>query len=328
MIFTESLTGLGQLPPTGAFYCVLGPKHADGPYGEGRALAILPGQLADRLIAAGRKKQAMDVSVVLSRDLPLTWTGRGIGQHRHPYTKADFLYAKNLGLYHHLHMLDSHTGTHLVPPSYALPASEEQVAPYAAAEAAWLEDFEKEFGPRGFSNVTTEQVPLAQTCGPARIIDVTALVGTTPQSDWPASPQISLAFVQQYEQDHGALQPGEIVIFRSGHSDRYFKPKPEGQACIADPLNGKSEGWPAPAPAAIEYLAQKGIRCVATDGPSLGGVDPRSALMTYWAMGRNNIVGVEFLTNLADVPGGAYFLFAPVKIEGCHGGPGRAIVLY
>ena len=76
------------------------------------------------------------------------------------------------------------------------------------------------------------------------------------------------------------------------------------------------------------YLAKKGIRCVATDGPTLGGVDPGSALKTYWALGSHDMVGVEFLTNLGSLPEDAYFLFAPVKIRGCHGGPGRAIALY
>ncbi|HEV3007318.1 MAG TPA: cyclase family protein, partial [Pirellulales bacterium] len=34
MVWTEGATGLGQLPPTGAFYCMLGPKHADCLYSE------------------------------------------------------------------------------------------------------------------------------------------------------------------------------------------------------------------------------------------------------------------------------------------------------
>jgi tricorn protease len=81
-------------------------------------------------------------------------------------------------------------------------------------------------------------------------------------------------------------------------------------------------------PEAIVYLAKKGIRCVATDGPSLGGVDPRRALMTYWALGSRGMVGIEFLTNVRDLPEKAFFVFAPVKIQHCHGGPGRAIALY
>ena len=97
---------------------------------------------------------------------------------------------------------------------------------------------------------------------------------------------------------------------------------------MADPLNGKREGWPAPGPDAIDYLAGKGIRCVGTDGPTLGGVEPEAALWTYWALGSKGMVGVEFLTHVGKLPQGAYFIFAPVKIRGCHGGPGRALAFY
>ena len=62
----------------------------------------------------------------------------------------------------------------------------------------------------------------------------------------------------------------------------------------------------------------------------MGGVDPRSALHTYWALGSRDMVGVEFLYNVGAIPEGEqpYFLFAPIKIRDCHGGPGRAIVLW
>jgi kynurenine formamidase len=36
MIWTEGATSLGQLPSTGAFYCMLSPRHANGPYSETR----------------------------------------------------------------------------------------------------------------------------------------------------------------------------------------------------------------------------------------------------------------------------------------------------
>ena len=50
--------------------------------------------------------------------------------------------------------------------------------------------------------------------------------------------------------------------------------------------------------------------------------------MSYWTLGGKGMVAVEFLTNLAKLPGKAYFLFAAPKIRGSHGGPGRAIALY
>ena len=96
-----------------------------------------------------------------------------------------------------------------------------------------------------------------------------------------------------------------------------------------DPLRGKSEGWPAPGPDLIVYLKEKGVRCIASDAPDLGGVDPKRALMTYWALGSRQMVGVEFLVNVNKIPAKqAYFMFAAVKVRDCHGGPGRAIVLY
>jgi kynurenine formamidase len=222
----------------------------------------------------------------------------------------------------------AHAGTHLVPPAYALPARGFDNAGYAPEVREWLAEYEKKYGPRGTSDVTADKVPVEQTCGRARVIDVKQLIGTTAKDSWPASPEITPDVIVKYEKEHGELKPSDIVVFRSGHSDRHLKPFPAGNSCLADPLNGKSEGWPAPGPDAILYLAKKGVRCVATDGPTLGGAEPKRALFTYWALGSNGMVGVEYLTGLERLPEGAYFLFAALKIRGCHGGPGRALALY
>ena len=42
MIFTEYLTGVGQLPAKGAFYVFLNPKIENNHGGPGRAIGILP----------------------------------------------------------------------------------------------------------------------------------------------------------------------------------------------------------------------------------------------------------------------------------------------
>lgn len=328
MIWTESATNLGALPPTGAFYCMIGPKHASGIYGEGRAFAIPAGTLAQRLIGSARKKNVLDLSVVLADDLPTTWPGRGAGNHRQPYLTVRFGMNPNTKTPFAYQMLDSHAGTHLVPPAYALPAPGFDDDSYAPEIRTWLKEYSQRYGARGTSTVTTEQVPLEQTCGPARVIDVRHRLGTLPKERWPASPEITEDDIRGFEKQHGELKPGDVVIFRSGWTDQYYRPLPAGNACLADPLNGKAEGWPAPGPDAVGYLARKGIRCIGTDAPTLGGVAPKQALFTYWALGSNGQVGVEFLTNLGALPQDAYFLFAAVKIKGCHGGPGRAIALY
>jgi kynurenine formamidase len=327
MIWTEAAANLGLLPATGAFYCMLGPKHAGGPYAECRALAIVGGELPQRLIESCRAKRAIDLSPTLAPDLPLTSPGLGTGQHRQVYLKVDFLFSEYLDMWHHTHLMDSAAGTHLVPPSYALPPDDKPVA-YAPDIRGWLIEYERKYGKRSSSTMTTEQVPLEWTCGPARVIDVQKLIGTTQRQDWPASPEITRAHIEQFEREHGDLEPGDIVIFHTGHLDRHLKPQPNDTGVWQDALAGVSEGWPAPGPGAVVYLQERGIRCLATDAPDLGGVDPQRALMTYWALGSRNMVGVEFLVHVDQIPEEGYFLFAAIKIANCHGGPGRAIVLY
>jgi kynurenine formamidase len=328
MIWTEGATNLGALPATGAFYCLLGPKHKDGPYSEGRAFSIVGGDLPMRLINSCRNKRAIDLSPTLAPQRPLTHPGIGTGDHRQVYLKIDFLYSEYLDMWHHGHLMDAMTGTHLVPPSFALPAAEPPI-PYAPEIRGWLQEYEKKYGRRGTSSLTTEQVPLDWTCGEARVIDVRSLVGSTQSTNWPASPEITVAHVEAYERTTNPLRPGDVVIFRTGYNDRNLLLPMDNSGMWIDPLRGKTEGWPAPGPDVIVYLKEKGIRCVASDAPDLGGVDRRRALMTYWALGSREMVGVEFLVNVDKIPAkGAYFLFGAVKVRDCHGGPGRAIVLY
>jgi len=329
MIWTEGATNLGTLPPTGSFYCMMGPKHEGGPYSEGRAFAVTGGELPQRLIDSCKNKRVVDLSPTLSPKYPLTSPGIGTGNHRQVYLKVDFLYSEYLDMWHHTHLMDSMAGSHLVPPSFALPTNEQQPA-YAPEVRGWLQEYEQKYGPRGTSAMTTEKVLLDWTAGRLRIIDVRSLVGTTAAKTWPASPEITPAHIEAAEKKNGELKPGDVVLLQTGHLDKNLRPQPNDTGLWSDPLQGKSEGWPAIGADAVIYLKSKGIRCVATDAPDLGGVDARSALMTYWALGSREMVGVEFLHNVGSIPLNkeAYFLFAAVKIRDCHGGPGRAIVLW
>lgn len=326
MIWAEGVTNLGNIPTLGAFYSQLPPKHGGGIGAEIRAFTVVGSPLSKWLVNAARGKRVLDLSVQLSENLPVWWPGPGVGNSRYPY------YQHVLPLPftppQHQRAFDSHVGTHLVPPSYALPREGFDNSDYALEIQEWLEQYEEIYGSRGISDVTTEQVPLSQTSGWARVIDVKPLIGSTSKLSWPASPVISPEYIKKHEKEHGELKPGTVVIFNSGYSDIYLKPFPQDRACLVEPINGEREGWPAPGPDAIQYLANKGIQCVATDGPTLGGVDPKNALMTYWMLGSRGMVGVEYLTNVGTLPPKAYFLFAAPRIRDSHGGTGRAIALY
>jgi len=325
-IFTESAKGLNQLPATGTFYWCSGPRHALSPCCEARALAITEPNVAKFLIKSTREKRVTDLSVVLADDLPLKWPGHRVGHHRQGYYSVNVFRAELIAVDFCTKILDSNSTTHLVPPVFALPEPGFDNRQYDDNVREWLAEYERKYGPRGHSDVTTEKVPLSQSMGWARVIDVTRLIGTTDKSTWPASPEITEEHIQNYEHDHGDIEKGQVVIFHTGHLDRTYRSKSD--ACMVTPLKGESEGWPAPGPDAIGYLARRGVRCVAIDAPSLGGVGAKQALFTYWALASQGMLGVEFLINVGHLPEKAYFLFAPIKIEGCHGGPGRAIAYH
>lgn len=333
MIWTECSTNLGSLPTTGAFVALLVAKHAGGSGGECRQIGITEPKLAARLNESAKNKRVVDLSVTLDEDYPITWPGYGPGDEATRYvSKTLNAFSKVRGPYFaKTHILDSQVGTHVVLPSYSLPPSGFENSRYSPEIQAILKKYESTFGPRGTSSMTLEQVPLDQTVGEAHVVDVRSLVGSTKASEWPASPTITAEFLKQQDQVR-PFRAGEIVIFYSGFSDAHFKPLPESpelDEVFAAPLAGKAEGWPAPNPEAIAFLAEKGIRCIGTDGPTLGGVERENSLMVSWLSATKGMLAVEFLTNLSEIRDKpAYFLFAPIKIQGLHGGYGRALALY
>lgn len=333
MIWTECSTNLGSLPATGAFTALLVAKHAGGSGGECREIAITEPKLASRLIDSASRQRVADLSVTLDEDYPITWPGYGPGDEASRYvSKTLNAFSKVRGPYFaKTHLLDGQAGTHVVLPSYSLPPEGFDNNRYSAEIQKILKKYEASYGPRGTSSMSMDNAPLHQMLGEAHVVDVRSLTGSTKVSDWPASPRITREFLEK----HAATRPfaaGEIVIFYSGYSDAHFKPvpvPPELDEMFAAPLAGKSEGWPAATPEAVAFLIEKGIRCLGTDGPTLGGVDRENALLVNWLAASRGPLIVEYLTNVGsihDKP--AYFLFAPIKIKGSRGGYGRALALY
>lgn len=333
MIWTECSTNLGSLSTTGSFTALLTAKHAGGSGGECRGIGITEPKLAARLIESARNKRVADLSVTLDEDYPVTWPGYGPGDEASRYvSKTLNAFSKIRGPYFaKTHMLDGLVGTHVVLPSFSLPPAGFDNSKYSDEVKAVLKKYESKYGQRGHSSMTLEQAPLHQMMGEAHVVDVRKLVGTTKSTDWPKSPAITREFLKEHDAAW-PFQAGEVVVFFSGFSDAHFKPLPEPPALeemFAAPLAGKSEGWPAPTADAIAFLAEKGIRCVGTDSPTLGGVDREDALMVYWLSASKGMLALEYLTNVGaihDKP--AYVLFAPIKIQGTRGGYGRALALY
>ena len=334
MIWVECGTNFGSLPATGSFVAILAAKHAGGSGGECRCVAVTDPAIAAELIARAKGHRVADLSVTLDEHLPVVWPGRSPGEEGARYvSKVLNKFSRERGPFFALtHLFDSFAGTHLVLPGFALPADDGERAAADPAVRAAIEAHERRHGPSGTSAVRTETAPLERTMGPAHVVDVRSLRGTaTFATGRPAGPAISREFLQRHAATR-PFRPGEVVLFFSGHSDETFKPLPAGpeqDACLVKPLAGTAEGWAAPTPEAVAWLAGQGIGCIGTDAPTLGGVDAESALEVDRVAAARGIHVVAFLTNLEAIAGkDSFFLFAPIKIEGTRGGYGRALALF
>ncbi|HVT66435.1 MAG TPA: hypothetical protein VHF26_01705 [Trebonia sp.] len=68
------------------------------------------------------------------------------------------------------------------------------------------------------------------------------------------------------------------------------------------------------------------MRCVGTDGLSIGAADDGSA--AHLAALPQGMTVVEALCGLGQLPPrGAWFLFLPIRLEDGTGGPGRALAV-
>lgn len=333
LVWVECATNLGSLPTTGAFVAILPAKHAGGSGGECRMLAVTKPDLAATLIARAKAKSVVDLSVTLDESLPIVWPGWGPGEEGGRYiAKVLNAFSKERGPFFALgHVFDSYAGTHVVLPSFALPADRAAIAAADPAIREAVAAYEQDHGSLGTSALRTADAPLASMMGPAHVVDVRGLVGTATFAEGrPRSPLVTGEWLEQHAATR-PFQPGEVVIFFSGHTDRHLAPFPAAPAldpCLAKPLAGRAEGWPAVSAEAVHYLAERGIRCLGTDGPTLGGVDPAVAREVDWMAGSQGLVVVEMLTGVGAIADrDVFFIFAPVKIAATRGGYGRALAL-
>jgi kynurenine formamidase len=273
-----------------------------------------------------KKGDVVDLSVLDAMDMPCWWPFVVM-----PYVVAD--YNKHDGwrgpYWTRVHIIDSHVGTHYDSPQHFIPPPDFDNDTYTPFAKEVLAEYEAKYGPRPTTPICNDLVPVAQFVGPLRVVDVTHLVGTIPQSQWPAGPDITVADIQKYEAKYGPIKAGDVVAFKTKHNDRLYKKFPEGLKCVYDPLVGKAEGWPTPTPEAIEYLYNKGVKHLVIDAPSMGDVTGKKAIFTHWAGLGREMIYTEFVCNLDKVPadGSAFYAFLPLKTVGASGDVGRAIAI-
>jgi kynurenine formamidase len=157
--------------------------------------------------------------------------------------------------------------------------------------------------------VTIERVPLTQLMGRGVRVDC---------RDMQAGESVSKARLQAWEGNHGPVQANDIVLFDFGWSARW-QLRPKHLPYI--------ENWPGVAMETAEYLLSKKIAALGVDTLT---PDTPEALRTepiHPVVLEKQVLLVENLCNLDQLPDFFLFLAFPLKIREGSGSPVRAVAL-
>ncbi len=199
----------------------------------------------------------VDLSLLVAPEYPCNWPTWPRFQINH-YERIGPLSPYNSDIL----FIDGNTGTQLDVPPHSVALPETKLA---------------NSGP--FGAAFTDKIPAWQFGGEACVIDCRDLLDTTPNG---RSDLVKKERVMLWEKKQRPLGPGDVVLFYSGYSDKYYKPLPEGRRFAADPIEGKSPAWPDPDPDCMEYLATRKVMTLGTDSTSMGPL-PDLAEPTHYA---------------------------------------------
>jgi len=254
--------------------------------------------------------EIIDLSVLLSEDLPTTWpTEPQFQMKMSNWFRNEEVYGvplKSAGPYQSRTLtMSDHSGTHCDAPVHFVPPENSGLA---------------HAGPLG--SKTAEQLDLRRLIGPAVVIDCRC---TRDNARPKCSPMIGPRLVTDWEAQHGGIDSGTIVLFWTGWDDLYLSGA-EGQKYYSTQGFLDDPGWPAPSPEALECLLERGVTCIGVDTPSVGALHDTVSAHVYGLS--RDMQFVELLCNLDRLPPrGAWFAFLPLKIKGASAAPGRAIAI-
>lgn len=168
--------------------------------------------------------------------------------------------------------------------------------------------------------LTADQIPLAQLIAPAVVIDIRTK--TSADADY----RLTVGDVVDWENHNGAIQPGTIVLLRTGWGSRY----PDRKKYFGDDTPGATNNlhFPSYSEDSARYLvANRHVAALGVDTASIDYGQSKDFIVHQIAMGAN-VPGFENLANLDRVPErGAWVIALPMKIGGGSGAPLRAVAV-
>lgn len=180
-------------------------------------------------------------------------------------------------------------------------------------------DAPKHFSLNGHS---VDQIPLDQLMGAGIVVDVAK------QCDANRDYLISVADLQNWENQNGAIPKGAIVLLRTGFAKywpdrtKYMGTDERGAAAVA------KLHFPGLSPDAARWLvANRSIKAIGLDTPSID-YGQSTLFESHRTLFERNVPAFENLADLSQLPAKGFSVIAlPMKIGGGSGGPLRVVAI-
>lgn len=161
-----------------------------------------------------------------------------------------------------------------------------------------------------------DQIPAKQFFGPAVVLDVRAEGAKNPDYQLPA------ARVEDWENKHGQIAEGAIVLLRTGWAARW----PDARRYRNQDAQGRMH-FPGFSADSVKLLIKRKISGIGCDTMSADFGASEDFAVHHLALGAG-LYHLENLPDLSEVPeAGAFLVVAPIKLEGGSGGPVRVYAL-
>jgi kynurenine formamidase len=164
---------------------------------------------------------------------------------------------------------------------------------------------------------SVDQIPPERLFGPGVVIDVSGQVANDPDY------RLSLDDVRRFEQTHGNIPTGAVVLVHTGWS-QFWNNRTRYQN---QDVMGRMH-FPGFSAEAVQFLIdQRQVRGVGLDTMSVDYGLSRD-FVVHHALGKAGRFGLENLARLDKLPPRGFFLFvAPMKIDSGSGGPARVFAV-
>ena len=168
---------------------------------------------------------------------------------------------------------------------------------------------------------TADQVPLRRLMRPALVVDVTR------QAAADRDALVTVADLEAWQTQHGAVDAEAIVLVRTGFAAFWPDPVTYLGTAARGEAGVRALRFPGLAPEAARWLVDRRVAAVGIDTASIDR-GQSTTFETHRVLAEADVPIFENLTGLDQLPArGATVLALPMKIGGGSGGPLRAVAL-